>query len=225
MKKGAVMDYDFFKKKVFVREMPGGSSMDQEADRTNVLTADQALNFVRSIKPAEKPSAMHSMIDTLFRQKKTQAHMPRSEWFENACAEALTLPGREDRDRMLQRIAAAASRFGDASAAFEAASKIIDPETKAYALSSSILGLLTAGQRQAALQFLPAITDVGAREDAIAYIMKDLYSGGGFEETLRFIESLPNPSEKRQAAKTLMGVLTPIHDAKHIQDLKQRINV
>lgn len=184
--------------------------------------SDRALTIVRSLKLAEKSDTMNSILDTLFKNDKSPKNGPDANWFEKATAEALSLPYREEQDRMLQRLAAAASRYGDATTAFDTANKISDPETRAYALSSSIQGLLTAGRRQAALQLLPTITDVGAKEDAIGYIIKDLNQRYGYDGVVTFIDSLPNPSEQRHAAKVLVSLLVPAHDSQHIGVLKER---
>ncbi|MFA6916283.1 MAG: hypothetical protein WC222_07785 [Parachlamydiales bacterium] len=179
----------------------------------------KALELLRSVKIPDKNKPLNSILDILLRQGKSQESQLNLEWYQAACDEALSLTNPEDKNRLLQRIAIAVARYGEVNTAYATAAKISASETRAYAYSGIVQALLHIGMREAALQILPAITDNGAKEDAISYIVMDISQKDSYEDVIEFIESLTTAAQRLQGAKVLASILSSHNDKQHAEEL------
>lgn len=183
---------------------------------------EKAFDLIKSLKISEKVKPLNNVLDIILRQGKATESRFDVGWYKEACDEALSLADVREKNRLLQRIAIAVARFGEVNTAYATAGKITDAETKAYAYSGIIQALLNEGMRDAALQIFPAITNSGAREDAISCIVLDYSQKNSYEETIDFIESLQTPNEKMHAARVLASVASSHNDKSHTEELKKR---
>lgn len=186
---------------------------------------EKAVDLIRTIKVADKNKPLNSILDIILRQGKSSEGKFDLNWYKAACDEALSLTNPDEKNRLLQRIAIAVARYGEVNTAFATAAKISSAEARAYAYSGIIQALLNIGLRDSALQILPTITDLGAKEDAITYIVMDIGKKDSYDDVIDFIESLTTQHQKNHAAKILASILASHNDKEHVEELNERYSL
>jgi hypothetical protein len=97
--------------------------------------------------------------------------------------------------------------------------KISNADIKDSALSNIVNVLAHQNQFDKAKEAAFSIKDPGFREDAMIFIVKAYMHSRNLDEAIRFVNSIPNPKEKRRPAKIIEIILKSFHQDEKVKSL------